>query len=81
MARLHHRDCDDVDLSMELKCYYVRLVCVSVPLRTVAGSSNVFRPSMRYVDKQGQAKSRRAPTAPTHTNDAQRSTESKQPHS
>ena len=54
---------------------------LSVPLQTVAGSSNVFRPSMRYVDKQGQAEFRRARSATTHTNDAQRSAESKQPHS
>ena len=39
---------------------------LSIPLQTVAGSSNVFRPSMRYVDKQGQAEFRRARTATTH---------------
>ena len=43
---------------------------LSVLLQTVAGSSNVFRPSMRYVDKQGQAEFRRAQTATTHTNNA-----------
>ena len=81
MARLHHRDCDDVDLSMELKCYYVRLFCAYNSSADSGRFFNVFMPSMRYVDKQGQAESRRVRTATTHTNDAQRSKESKQPHS
>ena len=40
---------------------------LSIPLQTVAGSSNVFRPSMRYVEKQGQAEFCRARSATTHT--------------
>ena len=47
---------------------------LSIPLQRVAGSSNVFRPSMRYVDKQGQAESRRTRSATTHTNNTQATT-------